>query len=233
MRGRAYISQDEFFNRIEHLPVILLSKYRGRRGKVYLQDEDGIIHYYQADSLLQKGFNNSMRTPYDKDKAFAIKSRKIHGDKYCYKKAKYKTDRSKVKITCPSHGCFNQIPSAHLSGQGCPKCALKSTNKYYNGFSKSDWIRNCNINGRTPRLYIIRCYNDQEDFIKVGITTQSLKRRFSGVNMPYKMELLAEKVGGAESIYQQEKNIHKVLSRYKYKPLIHFNGKRECFKLKL
>lgn len=49
-------------------------------------------------------------------------ARKLHGDKYCYKNVIYKTSYNKIRIKCYKHGEFLQIPDAHLSGQGCPKC---------------------------------------------------------------------------------------------------------------
>lgn len=54
---------------------------------------------------------------------FIQKSRKIHGDKYDYGKVSYVNNSTKVCIVCPEHCEFWQIPSAHLSGKGCPKCA--------------------------------------------------------------------------------------------------------------
>jgi hypothetical protein len=30
--------------------------------------------------------------------------------------------RTKIHIKCPKHGIFEQLPSNHLSGSGCPKC---------------------------------------------------------------------------------------------------------------
>ena len=51
-------------------------------------------------------------------------ARKVHGDKYDYSKVHYVNNRTKVTIICPEHGEFKQIPSSHLSGNGCPKCNL-------------------------------------------------------------------------------------------------------------
>ena len=50
-------------------------------------------------------------------------ARKVHGDKYDYSKVEYVNNHTKVCIICPKHGEFWQTPSAHLQGQGCPKCA--------------------------------------------------------------------------------------------------------------
>jgi hypothetical protein len=36
---------------------------------------------------------------------------------------------TKVKIICPKHGQFEQIPSSHLQGAGCRKCAIERNSK--------------------------------------------------------------------------------------------------------
>ena len=56
---------------------------------------------------------------------FIQKAHKVHGDKYDYSKVEYVGALTKVCIICPEHGEFWQIPSAHLRGQGCPKCKAK------------------------------------------------------------------------------------------------------------
>jgi len=60
---------------------------------------------------------------------FIKRAKEIHGDKYDYSKTIYKNRRTKLIITCPKHGDFEQRPDAHLSGQGCPKCAIETTHK--------------------------------------------------------------------------------------------------------
>lgn len=47
----------------------------------------------------------------------------VHGDKYDYSKVVYEGPKSKVTVICKEHGEFEQLPFAHLSGQGCPKCS--------------------------------------------------------------------------------------------------------------
>lgn len=53
---------------------------------------------------------------------FIERSKKVHGLKYDYSLVEYKDNRTKVKIICPVHGIFEQIPMAHLRGSGCLKC---------------------------------------------------------------------------------------------------------------
>lgn len=57
---------------------------------------------------------------------FINKARKVHGDKYDYSKVEYVNNYTKVCIICPIHGEFWQIPSNHLKGQHCPKCAYET-----------------------------------------------------------------------------------------------------------
>ena len=47
---------------------------------------------------------------------------KVHGDRYDYSLSDYVNSRTKVKIICKEHGVFEQIPTSHLQGNGCPKC---------------------------------------------------------------------------------------------------------------
>lgn len=52
---------------------------------------------------------------------------KIHGDKYCYNKVSFKSNKEKVIITCNIHGDFEQSPYNHINlKRGCHKCSGKS-----------------------------------------------------------------------------------------------------------
>jgi len=53
---------------------------------------------------------------------FLSRAKEIHGDKYDYSKAVYYRYDTPVTLTCPIHGEFEQKPSSHLAGNGCPKC---------------------------------------------------------------------------------------------------------------
>jgi very-short-patch-repair endonuclease len=59
----------------------------------------------------------------NKNEIFIEKARAIHGDKYDYSKIIYKNAKTKITIVCKEHGDFQQIPSNHLSGFNCQKCA--------------------------------------------------------------------------------------------------------------
>ena len=49
--------------------------------------------------------------------------------KYTYNKTIYINSSTKVIITCPVHGDFEQRPGNHLQGQGCLKCKIENTAK--------------------------------------------------------------------------------------------------------
>ena len=54
---------------------------------------------------------------------FIERARKVHGNKYNYDKVEYKNSHTKVTITCPVHGDFNQIPNNHVNGSNCGQCS--------------------------------------------------------------------------------------------------------------
>ena len=60
---------------------------------------------------------------------FIKKAQSVHLNKYDYSLVKYENSQTKVKIIChekdkngKEHGIFEQTPSTHLQGGGCPKC---------------------------------------------------------------------------------------------------------------
>lgn len=57
---------------------------------------------------------------------FIKKAKEIHGEHtYNYDKVIYVDCYTKVKITCKTHGDFEQAPSKHLSNNGCNSCGIK------------------------------------------------------------------------------------------------------------
>ncbi len=53
---------------------------------------------------------------------FIEKCNKIHNNEYDYSLVDYKNNRIKINIICKTHREFEQLPAAHMRGQGCPKC---------------------------------------------------------------------------------------------------------------
>jgi very-short-patch-repair endonuclease len=53
---------------------------------------------------------------------FIINANTKHNNKYDYSLVDYIGSHIKIKIICPIHGEFEQTPTNHTQGQGCPKC---------------------------------------------------------------------------------------------------------------
>lgn len=225
---------------------------------------------------------------------FIEKAKQVHGNKYDYSLVNYINGQTKVIIICPIHGEFNQIPNSHLRGRGCNKCAIESRkltseqfiaksklihgNKFdyslaeYNGhkykiklicnmcgvtfqtnagthlegygcpkckkvggYSKTEWINICETKKNfNPTVYIIQCFNNIENFIKIGRTSQSIVRRFHNkLSMPYSYKILREFKGSPDYIYDKETELHKLYKEYKYSPLLNFDGQTECFNISI
>jgi len=71
-----------------------------------------------------------------KEEAYAI-----HGDRYGYDKVIYRNRHTKVTITCPKHGDYEQRPGDHIKGYGCPRCAKKGYSDIANEYL--DYIDIC------------------------------------------------------------------------------------------
>ena len=57
----------------------------------------------------------------------------------CYENVKYINSHTKVNITCPVHGDFEQFPFQHIRGCGCPKCnSSKIENELEKYFTEND-----------------------------------------------------------------------------------------------
>ena len=185
------------------------------------------------------GFSRKLTT-----KDFIQKAVEKHGDKYDYSLVDYKNNIIKIKIICPIHNVFEQKPSDHLSGNGCPSCGVESISRK-NGANPSGWtITNWFNKAKDSnsfdifKIYIIRCWNNQEDFYKIGRTYQSTKRRFhSKKTMPYSYEIIKEFVfdkhteiiDNARDCFNKETELKRLHKDYKYIPEIKFAGMQECF----
>lgn len=63
-------------------------------------------------------------------KEFIEEAKKIHGDKYDYFLVDYKNSYTKIKIICPIHGIFEQLPNNHLQGSKCNICYPNGTSDF-------------------------------------------------------------------------------------------------------
>lgn len=103
-----------------------------------------------------------LETPRMTTEEFILKANIIHDKKYSYEKSQYKSSRNKIIIICPKHGEFKQTPNSHLSGRGCPDCAVNGYKTYIPGY-----------------FYIFEILNDDKIIsYKFGITNNLYNRRY-------------------------------------------------------
>lgn len=163
---------------------------------------------------------------------FLEKARNTHGNRYNYSSVVYTTAREYIDIECPIHGLFRMRAMNHLIGQGCGKC-----NNYRSGFSKSQWMRGSG--SRKGTFYVIKCWKNDEEFHKFGITFRSVelrygkKKRGEGALLPYHYEIIKEvRSDNLEYIWKLEKRFKSMKEKQRYVPLLKFPGSTtECFTL--
>lgn len=208
-----------------HPELTLISEFTILRDYINVIDNLNITYRVLAQNLLKS--KPTIKSAIDKNDAFRKKAIFIHGNKYDYSKINYINAGTKVIITCPLHGDFEQTPSLHLNAKhGCTNC------KNAWALSKDSWItfskdKNC-------IFYIINCYNDEESFVKFGITSNSVNSRFFRErDMPYQYASIFEYKTNGSVIWELEEFMQDFYSENKYIPKLSFGGKTECYKLKI
>ncbi len=119
------------------------------------------LNFEQTPTVHLKGGGCPNCNRYRKDTSKFIEDAfRVHGEKYSYDKVDYSGYRNKVTITCPinEHGDFAQTPSAHLGGQGCPRCggsARKKSSEFIEAAkrrhkNKYNYEKVTYVNNKTP-----------------------------------------------------------------------------------
>jgi len=134
---------------------------------------------------------------------FINRSSKIHNNKYDYSLVDYKNNCTKVKIICPIHGIFEQIPSSHLCKVGCPKCSGK------NKTNEELILELKNVQGDRYDYSLVD-YINQNTKIKIicrihGIFEQHFYSHRKGNGCPYCNKY---KESTTEEFIKKAKNIH-------------------------
>ena len=87
------------------------------------------------------------------------------------------------------------------------------------------------------QLYVLECWNDKERFLKIGVTSESVTRRYSSATgltqkMPYNYSIVCQYFYSKDGVnpFDLESELH---SRYNtYKPKTFFAGHTECINIK-
>lgn len=101
---------------------------------------------------------------------FIEQAKEIHTGKYDYSKVEYVNNKTKVVITCPLHGDFEQKPNNHLSGQGCMRCKADKLALKLNR-TLDEFIKQANEVHGSKYNYSKTCYTKSIDKIIIVCST--------------------------------------------------------------
>lgn len=191
---------------------------------------------YSNIHTLLKGSKPTIKSAVDKT-IFFKNLLKEKGSLYVEQDFKYTLQHTKIKLFCETHGFFYIAPKKILNGKKCVKCANLDTSKRLQenplGWGYTEWeeaaLRSSNF--KSFSVYVIRCWNENEEFYKIGRTFLEIYKRFNKHSMPYNYEVIEQKSYNiAREACEKEIELQSINSMNKYEPKIHFSGKYECFK---
>lgn len=116
----------------------------------------------------------------------------IHKNRYNYSNSIYINSITPIKIICPIHGEFQQLPANHLNGHGCYKCSrshgeikienyLNNLNIEYKSFYRISIDKNINPKGYAeidfyiPSMNLFIEYNGRQHYIPIEYFGGSLE----------------------------------------------------------
>jgi hypothetical protein len=185
-----------------------------QRPKDHLNKKQGCIHCQYVKQ------SNTLRSSKEE---FIEKAIKIHDLKYDYSKIEYTTAKKKIEIICPTHGSFFQKPYSHLEGRGCKECVYERSSSLYS----EKWYKN----HPTLNVYLLRCFNSDEEFLKIGLTSRTIEKRYKTIFlMPYSYETLFIKELDAILVVELEAYIKNNFTHHW--PKQKFAGFSECLLMK-
>lgn len=159
---------------------------------------------------------------------FIERANKLHDHKYDYKYANVDGTANKITIICPIHGKFKQTANKHLLGHGCQKCAHAAIK---NGWTTTEWSTQAeqskNFDGY--KMYVVKLYDSEESFYKIGKTFRPVHLRFKDIKSMYNYEVIQVIEGDADTISKLERKYQQINKDNKYTPKVAFCGSTECF----
>ena len=211
--------------------------------KVDVETKYGDCKIIMSDLLLGKGVN--IRSAIEKTEYFKNMVKERYPDyskKYDLSKLEYISHNTPIELICKIHGSFKTSPNSVFTlGVGCKKCGHILTAEFGKnnpvGWGYTVWQKagEKSKNFDSFKVYIIKCWNDEEEFYKIGKTFQKIKLRFRTSfksKIPYNYELIKIFESKTDGLYisKLEKELQKLNKDNKYLPKIEFVGMHECFK---
>src|SRR5690554_3152864 len=82
-------------------------------------------NHLKGKGCFKCGVSNRTQKRTKPNDEFIKNCKAVHKGKYDYSSTIYKNSKTPVVIICPTHGEFEKVPTAHLSGAGCQMCSRK------------------------------------------------------------------------------------------------------------
>lgn len=219
----------------------IIDKYKGDKIPIIFKYKYGLIK--TTPNNLLSNINPSIQSAVDKNSYFANQAREVHGEKYDYKLFNYVDSNTKGDIYCKKHDyIFPQTPANHVNNKaGCPICGLNLIINFHKkspqGWGWKPWKEKAEIAKKNDRfnsfkLYIIKCWNEHEEFFKIGRTFRTVEWRFRSKNLlPYNYKIIhiIESKTDAKKIWTLERDLKRFHKEYKHIPKKDFCGQHECF----
>ena len=229
---------DELLNlHNQKLPYKIVNEYTKSTDKILILQDNLLFNMNPSDLL--KGRMPNIKNCIDKTQYCINEFLNIHGDRYDYSECVYTKPKEKLKIICKIHGVFYLYKHQHSAGIGCKKCSdLKNSelmSENPTGWSLSQWIIS-SLKSKffeSFKVYIIRCWYENEEFYKIGRTFTTIGNRFNKNKIPYKYEVVYLFISTADIVFNTESYLKRLYRENKYLPKKTFNGQHECFTTEL
>lgn len=203
--------------------IKIIGEYVDLETKIMLENKYGLCAMRPQDLLC--GSLPTIKSAINKTEYWINMAKETHGDRYDYSLVNYKNNKEEVYIICKIHGIFKQKPYQHIRSNGCSACSYEKHNGYYNvnrALKNKDEYKQIKTS-----VYIVRLYNKDEDFYKIGIARDLNARMKAFV---YNCEVIdIIKTNLYDAIFL-EHELHLKNRKNKYEPKIKFGGHTECFK---
>lgn len=198
--------------------------------------EQKLVKHYSGQGCpicASRGYDDSIKNQSDVNAFWINKFRVVHGDKYVYDKMNYNVSTSKIIITCPIHGNFEQTPGQHLSGRGCPKCKFETIKNKLRTPINEVLAKFHAVHG-DKYVYDLTGYTDLKSVIKIqcpehGWFNQSCQNHLNGNGCPEcgKVNSTSKRKLQRDILISKFKQVHgevydysKMIYEYKKKPVI-------------
>jgi hypothetical protein len=196
------------------------------KGNYYIRDVDGYI-YRSSLTVLRRGNGSYM---FHSKNKYTIHNLKLYiqDNKIPYQvvSEEYVIYNEKLDFYCALHGIFSKELNHFVSKEYyCPDCCSKGT------YIETQAERNKDLWLKIPcEVYTIKLYNDDEVFYKIGITKQSVKKRFSKENKTYSYDIIdIIKTNLYDAVYiEKRKHMENYMHKYTPKQMM-YGGHTECF----